>query len=101
MTGASKIIIVSNTFLKWSALTDPILCKYRQAPLIIIDWNIMQKKEMRFQAFEKYTNHTRIMHLECLFEIYILKFYISMYFQDIMKWSQVDNNSKISTMILH
>lgn len=55
---------------------------------------------MRFQVFEKYTDHTRIMHLECLFELYILKFYISMYFQDIMKWSQVDN-SKISMKTLH
>ena len=100
MTGASQIMIVSNIVLKWSARTDHMLWKYTQALLIIIGGNVTKKKKMRFQVFEKYTDHTRIMHLECLFELYILKFYISMYFQDIMKWSQVDN-SKISMKTLH
>lgn len=38
MTDDNKITAISNTFLKWSALTDHILSQYSQALLIVIDW---------------------------------------------------------------
>lgn len=39
-----------------------------------------------------------IMHLECLYKLYILKFYYKHNFQNIMKWYKVGNKFKDTTL---
>lgn len=68
MTDDNKITAISNTFIKWNALTDHILYQYNQALLIIIDWTIKQKKKMmRFQMFK---NVIIILEL-CIYNVFL------------------------------